>query len=66
MNTRSSRERTDRLRAIPLTDILRAIDARPDPQDPVKWHTPRGVLSVNGTKFRLPDLDRGNGLISGN
>ncbi len=51
MNTLASRERTDRLRAIPLTDILRAIDARPDPHDPVKWHTPRGVISVNGAKF---------------
>jgi hypothetical protein len=51
MNTPAGRERTDRLRAIPLTEVLRAIDATPDPHDPVKWHTPRGVLSVNGTKF---------------
>jgi hypothetical protein len=51
MNAPVARERTDRLRAIPLPDILRAIDARPDPHDPVKWHTERGVLSVNGAKF---------------
>jgi len=51
MNTPTGRERTDRLRAIALTDILRAIDARPDPHDPRKWRTPRGVLSVNGAKF---------------
>lgn len=51
MNTPTGRQRTDRLRAMPLTDILRAIDAQPDPHDPVKWHTPRGVLSVNGAKF---------------
>lgn len=51
MNAPDCRERTDRLRAIPLTDILRAIDARPDPHDPLKWHTHRGVLSVNGAKF---------------
>lgn len=51
MNTPTGRERTDRLRAIPLADILCAADARPDPQDPAKWHTPRGVLSVNGAKF---------------
>jgi len=51
MNAPAARERTDRLRAIPLADILRAIDAKPDPHDPVKWHTPRGVLSVNGAKF---------------
>ena len=51
MNTPTGRERTDRLRAIPLPHILRAIDAKPDPHDPLKWHTPRGVLSVNGAKF---------------
>jgi len=51
MNTPTGRERTDRLRAIPLPEILRAIDAKPDPHDPLKWHTPRGVLSVNGAKF---------------
>ena len=51
MNTPTGRQRTDRLRAIALTDILRAIDAHPDPHDPAKWHTPRGVLSVNGAKF---------------
>jgi hypothetical protein len=51
MNTPTGRERTDRLRAIPLPDILRAIDAKPDPHDPLKWHTPRGVLSVDGAKF---------------
>ncbi len=61
MNTLASRERTDQLRAIPLTDILRAIDARPDPQDPVKWHTPRGVLSVNGTKFFNWNEEAGGG-----
>jgi hypothetical protein len=51
VNAPPCRERTDRLRALPLPDILRAIGAKPDPRDPRKWHTPRGVLSVNGTKF---------------
>jgi len=51
MTAPAGQERTDRLRAIPLTDILRAIDAKPDPHDPVKWHTPRGAVSVNGAKF---------------
>jgi len=51
MNTPPGRKRTDQLRAIPLPDLLRAIDAKPDPHDPLKWHTPRGVLSVNGSKF---------------
>ncbi len=51
MNAPTCRDRTDRLRAIPLVAILRAIDAQPDPHDPAKWHTPRGVISVNGAKF---------------
>jgi hypothetical protein len=51
MNTPTGRERTDRLRALPLTHILRAAGARPDPHDPAKWHTARGTLSVNGAKF---------------
>ena len=51
MNAPAGLERTECLRAIPLSDILRAIDAKPDPHDPVKWHTERGVLSVNGAKF---------------
>ncbi len=51
MITHKERERTNRLRAIPLTDILFAADARPDPCDPAKWHTARGTISVNGAKF---------------
>lgn len=51
MSTPACRDRTAHLRAIPLADILRALDAQPDPNDPAKWHTPRGVLSVNGAKF---------------
>jgi len=51
MNAPSGRQRVDRLRAIPLSAILRAIDARADPHDPAKWHTARGTLSVNGAKF---------------
>jgi hypothetical protein len=27
------------------------LEATPDPHDPAKWHTARGVLSVNGPKF---------------
>ena len=51
MNAPKGRELTDRLRALPLTDILRTVNARPDPHDPAKWHTTRGTLSVNGAKF---------------
>lgn len=31
--------------------ILEALEAVRDPLDPAKWHTARGVLSVNGPKF---------------
>ena len=45
------RARADRLRALPLPVILAALDAAPDPSDPAKWRTARGVLSVTGAKF---------------
>lgn len=45
------RERAQRLRAIPLGEVLRQSGARPDHVDPHKWHTTQGVLSVNGAKF---------------
>ena len=61
MNAPAGRERTDRLRAIPLTDILRALDAQPDPHDPAKWRTERGVLCVNGAKFFNWTESRGGG-----
>jgi hypothetical protein len=45
------RLRADRLRAIALPVVLAHLDATPDPLDPAKWHTARGVLSVTGVKF---------------
>ncbi|MFC1453299.1 DUF3991 domain-containing protein [Verrucomicrobiota bacterium] len=54
-------KRTDHLRAIPLPDVLHAAGARADPHDPAKWHTARGVLSVNGTKFFNWNEGRGGG-----
>ena len=49
--TPNLRRRADRLRALPLENILTLSGARPDPRDPCKWHTVRGVLSVRGAKF---------------
>lgn len=49
--TSDRRARADRLRAFPLEQILVQSGARPDPHDPCKWHTARGVLSVRGAKF---------------
>jgi hypothetical protein len=51
MNSEPIRTRAERLRAVPLTAVLRAWGAQPDPHDPHKWHTPQGVLSVTGPKF---------------
>ena len=51
MNFESIRKRADQLRAIPLIAVLRTWGAQPDPEDPRKWHTPRGVLSLTGAKF---------------
>lgn len=45
------RARADRLRALPLPVVLAALEATPDPSDPAKWRTARGVLSVTGAKF---------------
>ena len=49
--TSDLRQRAQRVRAISLVNILTLSGARPDPHDPCKWHTARGVLSVRGPKF---------------
>jgi hypothetical protein len=51
MNGPRLRQKADHLRAIPLSAVLRAGGAQPDPHDPHKWHTTQGTLSVNGAKF---------------
>lgn len=55
------RARADRLRSLPLSAVLRALEATPDPHDLAKWRTARGVLSVNGTKFINWNLGLGGG-----
>lgn len=55
------RARADRLRALPLPEVLAALEAVRDPHDPAKWRTARGVLSVNGPKFMNWNLDWGGG-----
>lgn len=57
----SWRQRADRLRALPLTRVLRGSGAVPDRADPHKWHTAQGVLSVTGTQFMNWNLGRGGG-----
>ena len=55
------RQIADRLRAVPLPEVLRLWGARPDRWDKCKWHTPRGTLSVNGAKFINWHCDTGGG-----
>lgn len=45
------RARAERLRALSLPEILKTLEAARDPHDPAKWHTPWGILSVNGPQF---------------
>ena len=55
------RERADRLRALPLSRVLRCSGAVPDRADPHKWHTAQGVLSVTGAQFINWNLGCGGG-----
>ena len=55
------RQRAQRLRAVPLTAVLRWSGAQPDRADPHKWHTAQGVLSVTRTKFINWHLGWGGG-----
>ncbi len=51
MNFEKMRTTADRLRTIPLPAVLLAIGADHDRYDKARWHTPKGVISVTGTKF---------------
>jgi hypothetical protein len=55
------RARAERLRALPLSAVLVALEAVRDPHDPAKWRTTRGILSVSGPKFINWNLDMGGG-----
>lgn len=51
MSFEQTRQKADRLRSVPLELVLRHWGALPDRHDQSKWHTSRGILSVNGAKF---------------
>jgi hypothetical protein len=40
-----------RLRAVPLAEVLERLGAVRDARDRARWKTPRGALSVTGTRF---------------
>lgn len=45
------RDMADRVRGLPLEEILRFTGAEQDRYDKHKWHTEQGTISVNGPKF---------------
>lgn len=51
MTLESMRATTERLRNIPLPEVLLALGAKHDRYDKARWHTPKGVVSVTGMKF---------------
>ena len=55
------KELAPHLRAIPLERVLPLCGAQPDRDDKHKWHTPEGVLSVNGPKFMNWNCGPGGG-----
>jgi len=55
------RRRADAVRGIPLRAVLQAARARREPQDKAKWHTQRGPVSINGSKFFAWQQNRGGG-----
>jgi hypothetical protein len=51
MTLESMRITAERLRNVPLTEVLLAIGSKRDRYDKARWHTPKGVISVTGMKF---------------
>ena len=55
------RKKADSVRHIDLCTLLHHHGCIKDPHDKAKWHTPRGVISVNGRKFMNWTLGTGGG-----
>jgi len=51
MTFQEIRDRADRVRGIPLQDVLQIVGAKRDRYDKAKWHTARGVISCTAAKF---------------
>ena len=54
-------QKADKVRNIDLGALLQHYGCTKDPLDKKKWHTPQGVISVNGRKFMNWDLGTGGG-----
>lgn len=55
------RKKADSVRDIDLSTLLQHHGCTKDPRDKAKWHTPHGVISVNGQKFMNRTLGTGGG-----
>jgi hypothetical protein len=51
MTFQEIRNRADRVRAIPLQEVLLLVGAKRDHYDKAKWHTPKGAISCTAAKF---------------
>ncbi len=51
MTFQEIREQANRVRAIPLQEVLRMTGAKPDRYDKTKWHTAKGAISCTAAKF---------------
>jgi hypothetical protein len=51
MTFQEIRDRADRVRSIPLQEVLKLAGAKRDRYDKAKWHTARGVISCTAAKF---------------
>ena len=51
MTFQEIRNRADRVRAIPLQEVLLLVGAKRDRYDKAKWHTPKGAISCTAAKF---------------
>jgi len=55
------RKKADSVRNIDLSTLLQHHGCTKDPRDKAKWHTPRGVISVNDQKFMNWTMGIGGG-----
>jgi hypothetical protein len=55
------RNKANKVRTIDLGTLLQHFGCSKDPQDKAKWHTPQGIISVNGQKFMNWTQNTGGG-----
>jgi Protein of unknown function (DUF3991)/Toprim-like len=51
MTFQKIRDRANRVRGVPLQEVLRQMGAKRDRYDNAKWHTEKGTISCTGMKF---------------